>query len=286
MFKIQCPLCGEVRNALLFVATESTKSEADELFLCTSSSYGVHNPIYKCDTCGLAFIVDQMTETEIVKHYQGVADPEYVAQEAGRIKTFRRHLKNLQTFFGSGNLLDIGAYTGLFVHLAHQAGWQAKGIEPGSWPGKEAVRKYGVKLHQGPLRRGYFQPNSFDVVTMWDVVEHFVDPKGAVAICYAYLKSGGWIAMSTIDISSWVAKVMGSRWPWLMQMHRVYFSHSTMTQLLTTVGFRNIRYLPHIRYISLGYLWNRFIPVKLPQRLEKLIIPWYIGDLFDVYAQK
>src|SRR3989344_1907572 len=281
----KCPLCSNSKKELLYESSLLSKSPPSGLFNCTSSHYGMHGPIYHCSKCSLVFIVDDTNVLQIVKSYQDAQDPVYLAEAGARVKTFQRQLDGIEPFKGQ-RLLDVGAYTGLFVYLARKSGCVTEGIEPSSWAIGKAKSQYQVKLTRGILRAGYFKPNSFDVVTLWDVIEHFVDPKLAMKICYAYLKKRGWIAMSTINVEAPAAKILGSRWPWLMQMHRVYFSPVTMTKMLAQAGFTNISFRPHIRYISLGYLWSSFIQVKLPDILGKIIIPFYIGDLFDVYAQK
>ncbi len=262
----KCPLCGSVRSRLMFPTSQSVRQVPESLFSCTSTGYTIHGPIYRCSSCSLAYISDQTSVGQIIRQYKVVDDPIYVAEAAARVKTFHRHLGSLEPFKGK-RLLDVGAYTGLFVSLARN--------------------KYHINLTLGVLRPGYFKPASFEVITLWDVVEHFPDPKRAMQICYAYLKRGGWIAMSTINIDSLIARLLGRRWPWLMQMHRVYFSPATMRKLLVDAGFTNVSIRVHIRYISLGYLWSRFVStVQLPNWLRGIIIPFYIGDLFDVYAQK
>ncbi len=280
-----CPLCAGRQAQLLYPGARNRQVKADKLFTCTSPSYGVHGPIYRCQSCGFVYLSDHVSPTMIARHYAQVSDKLYLEQEAGRIKTFRRHLQNIAQFKGR-RLLDVGAYTGLFVYLAQREGWDASGIEPSSWLVRQGALRYGVRLRQGMLRRGYFPPRSFDIVTLWDVVEHFPTPKAELKICFDYLRPGGWLVMSTVDVGSIVARVLGSRWPWLMQMHRVYFTKQTMRLMLEKVGFTHIHFRPHIRYISLGYVWDRFIPWSLPKSLGRIIIPFYLGDLFDVYAQK
>lgn len=280
-----CPLCSSKRFVKLYPASRSRQVSDNKLFDCTSPSYGVHSPVYKCRNCEFVFLIDKSTPGQIVKHYEQVNDPDYVAEETARIKTFGRHLQNI-SHLKRGQLLDVGAYTGLFVYLAKKQKWQAKGLEPSGWAVAQAKKRYGLTLKKGVLHPRHFKAGSFDMVTMWDVVEHFTNPVSALKICHRFLKPNGWLVMSTIDIGSITAQILGPRWPWLMQMHRVYFSKSTMIKALTDLGFRNIYFKPHIRYIGLGYVWNRFLPNVLPQSWQNKIIPFYLGDLFDVYAQK
>ena len=234
------------------------------------------------------FIVDNTQVKNILDSYKKVQDPLYIAEEAARIKTFKRHLRNIDKLCQRGRLLDIGAYTGLFLSLARDAGWQVAGIEPSRWAVAQARKLYHLTLKMGILKRGHFTPGTFDVITLWDVIEHFTDPLQAIRICHSYLKPGGWLIMSTMDIDSLAAKILGPRWPWLIHMHRVYFSRTTMKKILEKAGFTNVFFRAHIRFVSLRYLISRFIPNRRPisHPLGNLMLPFYIGDLFEVYAQK
>lgn len=243
-------------------------------------------------------MADQTSVGEITISYEEVVDPTYIEEFPARAKTFSAHLKHLDKLHpNKGRLLDVGAYTGAFMYLAKNRGWQVEGVEPSHWGIKQAKNHYNLGIKHGILKSGYFKNSSFDVVTMWDVIEHFPDPLASLKIASNYLKSGGTIAMTTIDVASPVARLLGARWPWFMQMHRVYFSKQTMRLMLQELGFTGIEFYPHIRWISLRYLLTRIkalipsmpVPEKLLYRIlrsDRPMLPIYAGDLFDVYAKK
>ena len=87
-------------------------------------------------------------------------------------------------------LLDVGAHVGVFVDVARRRGWDAWGLEPSRWAVQEG-RKQGVNLIQGTLHDAELDSESFDVVTMWDVVEHLADPLDDIREAARILKPGG-----------------------------------------------------------------------------------------------
>jgi len=284
-----CPLCGSTNYYILYPSTLKNSHPLPNQYVCTTTSYGQHGPIYKCRNCDFIFIRDNNPLKNILDNYEEVEDPIYLSEEAARIKTFSRHLKNINKLScNKGILLEVGAYTGLFLSMAKKAGWQVKGVEPSKWAVIQAKKHYGLTVKKGILKPGYFRPETFDVVVMWDVIEHIPDPLRDLRTCYSYLKPGGMIVMSTIDINSLAAKILRSHWPWLIDMHRVYFSKSTMRKMLKKVGFTKISFRPHIRFVSIRYLISRFVHINKYSSLPfgNVIIPFYIGDLFDIYAQK
>lgn len=191
----------------------------------------------------------------------------------------------------------MGSNTGLFVYCANKRGWDAVGLEPNRWGVDFAMDTYGLSLINKPFGPGLFPKNSFDVITMWDVLEHFINPIIQMRNVYSYLKPGGVFAFSTVDPESFLARLMGSRWPWYMEMHRVLFSRSTVKRYLEEAGFKRIIFQKHIRYLSLGYLATRMIALHPALArltgsfvkslgLGKMIVPYYANDLYDCYAFK
>jgi SAM-dependent methyltransferase len=292
-----CPLCGSTRHEVVYPSTLQDCSPTSDDFRCTSIAYGEHGDIGRCLECGLVYILDPSTDESISAAYADVEDPEYVVGHEARIATFERQLGRLERFAPRGDLLEVGAYTGVFLSLAKARGWQVQGIEPSRWACERAAEEHGLEVRNGPFAPGVYDPESMDAVVMWDVIEHLPDPLGATREAFRILRPGGWVALSTMDIGSLAARISRGRWPWLMSMHLEYFSRATMRRMLEAAGFADIRFVTHIRTIRLHYLGDRMatrIPVLgatvrwiggLPG-FSRVVVPFTIGDLFEVYARK
>jgi 2-polyprenyl-3-methyl-5-hydroxy-6-metoxy-1,4-benzoquinol methylase len=300
MEHVCCNLCGADDADVYYPSTiEAEGSEDWRPYRCTHSGYGRHHRIVQCRRCGLVYTDPRRNGDDIVETYEAVEDPLYLEEREGRILTFEHHLKPLERLTGPPNgrsLLDVGCYTGVFVEIASNHGWDAWGIEPSRWAVDEA---HGQGLHvvQGTLETANLPEAHFDVVTMWDVIEHLTDPMRALQQVHRLLKPGGVAVLHTIDIDSLFARLMGARWPWLMEMHLYYFSRRTLRAMLERCGFRVISDRPHGRYLRLGYLTNRvgaLMPAVgrpaewLVTRLgwRGLAVRVNLGDLFTVYARK
>jgi SAM-dependent methyltransferase len=72
----------------------------------------------------------------------------------------------------------------------------------------------------------------FDVVTLWDVLEHVSSPTRALKVVHRWLKPGGWLFMNLPNSDSLAARVMGSRWVLLLREHLWYFSPTTVQRML------------------------------------------------------
>jgi len=296
-----CNLCGSNDSLLLYPSTIDPVNTIEDYsaFRCTSTGYGRHYAIVQCQQCGLVYANPRKNGMEVLEKYVKVEDPLYFEERQGRVITFGKHLRPLHYVTGPPNgrtLLDIGAHIGVFVEVANKAGWKAVGIEPSHWS-VEIARQAGIELIEGTLVSSGLPDNYFDVVTLWDVIEHLSDPMTELKHVFRVLKPGGWVVIHTMNIESVFARLMGSKWPWLMEMHLYYFSARTLRCLLETIHFQWKISQPQGRYLRLGYLVSRLKPFSynLMTMLDKLIktvhldsmpVAINLGDLITVYAQK
>lgn len=294
----RCKFCQQTGLELLFEANQTEKEKTPAAFACTNCGFGRHGRIVKCRQCNLVYVDEQVSQNKISTYYEVAEDPLYFAEQGARRRTFGNYLYNLEKVYPKkGKLLDVGTNTGLFVRLAMDNGWQATGLEPNHWAVDYARKNYGIKLINKPYERNSFPAESFEVITMWDVVEHFTDPVSELAKVFQQLKPGGVFAFSTVDPESFLAKVAGTKWSWYMHMHKTFFSRKAAEHYLKEAGFSKIIFKSHWRYLSLGYLASRLVAInqKLAAvlaktvkilRLEKMIVPYYANDLYDGYAFK
>jgi hypothetical protein len=301
MKNVPCNLCGNDQWRIRYPATlPSDKEEPDvRAFRCTSAGYGFHAQIVQCEVCGHVYANPVWEDAELLALYGAVEDATYVEERVGRRLTFAKHLQEFEKHTGVAHgraLLDVGAYIGVFVEVAREAGWNAYGVEPSSWAVQEAQR-HNLPIMHGTLDTPEVAAMRFDAVTMWDVIEHVADPLGELRKAYGVLNPGGYIAVHTMDIESRMAKLLGERWPWLMAMHIHYFSQRTLAQMLVKAGFEVLWSGAQGRYIRLNYLSSRIGGLNrtagaLADRTFRTLgvaekpIPINLGDLFTVYARK
>ncbi len=299
MIRVNCNLCGRDDWRLRFPATVKTAIRPDvAAFRCTCAGYGSHLQIVQCRHCGYVYSNPRWLPEALLDAYIAVEDDTYLVERAGRELTFRRHLKALERATGltGGRLLDVGAYIGVFVEVARKAGWDACGVEPSRWAATVAHQQ-GLPVIEGTLDAPQLDGQQFDAITLWDVIEHVDDPSGELAKVYRLLRPGGVIAVHTMDIDSLAARLMGRRWPWLMDMHIHYFSRRTLVQMLEKNGFEVIWAGAQGRYLSLGYLSTRVAGFSRPLGrllggivkrlgLAETAVPINFGDLITAYARR
>jgi 2-polyprenyl-3-methyl-5-hydroxy-6-metoxy-1,4-benzoquinol methylase len=295
---VTCNLCGGAEADTLHPMANRRNSHDDvsDLYACTSTAFGMCGPIVRCRRCGLVYQNPIPQLEEISQAYEAVVDERYAAESSGRYETFARDLRALERHERSGRMLDVGCHLGIFMEVAKRCGWDISGVEPSRWSVDQA-RARGLDVRHGTLDSVSLPSAAFDVVTMWDVIEHFVDPLAELRRTHRILRPNGLLAVSTMNVDAWFPRLVGSRWPWYMQMHLVYFSKRTLHNMLTKAGFRVVEMVPHKRVVRLSYLVSRVEPYCAPAhrlldgtvrllRQGDRLVPVDLGDIFVTFARR
>ncbi len=162
----------------------------------------------------------------------------------------------------SGRLLDVGAGLGFFVRRAQRVpGWEAHGCEMSAPAVAFAREKLGLAtMRAGRLEAADFAPASFDVITLWDVIEHLVDPGPMLGAIRALLRPGGFLFLHTPNadvqlVKAWLKSARGMR-PGVHYLeakdHLHLYSMKTLGRVLERAGFARVRYvhLPPIQSVA------------------------------------
>lgn len=293
MESVPCNLCGSTRFLVLYAGdAEHSSARSPQTFRCTSEGHGDFTNIVQCRDCALIYENPRERETSIEDQYAQVEDPTYEREAGGRIRTFSKLLDRLESFSKPGQLLDVGCYTGVFLELAQQRGWDAHGIEPSAWAARKAKEK-GLQVVNSPFRKAGLARESFDTVTLWDVIEHLHDPLGELRAAHQILRPGGVLGMSTMDTHSFYARLTGRRWPWYMRMHFYYFTRDSITRMLGAAGFEVLAIERHKRVVSLRYFVEKGASLlpgfgglgrTLAMPFGQLYVTVDLGDIMNIFA--
>jgi len=109
------------------------------------------------------------------------------------------------------HLLDVGCSTGAFITVARRMGFIAEGVEPAPQAARSA-QAAGLRVHQGLLEEIAFPDQAFDVVTMFEVIEHVREMTPLFRECHRILRPEGLLVIGTGNAESWAASFMASRW--------------------------------------------------------------------------
>jgi 2-polyprenyl-3-methyl-5-hydroxy-6-metoxy-1,4-benzoquinol methylase len=270
---VPCNVCGSLESRILFPARYDAAGLGETDFARTFSSSSdarLNHQLVACAQCGLQYVSPRLRAETVLEGYAQGSDEAFVSQRRGREKTFGRALDLVQRLWARspGRLLDIGTGGGSFLFKASTRGWMVEGCEPNRWLCEWARKNYGLHVGPGTVFDQDYAPASFDVVTLWDVLEHTPDPKTQIREVHRLLKAGGFAVINYPDIGSWIARVMGRSWVFLLDVHLYYFTRATIRKLLEDSGFEIVTVRPHYQRLGLEYVLRRASAyIGLPARV-------------------
>jgi len=239
MEETDCLLCGSERCA---PALEAADSE---------DPAGTRYRIVRCEECGLWYTSPRPTESAMGRFYPD----DYIPHQVHRRRSTRVRppgwwsLTASRLFHrcpdrrwlephGEMRLLDVGCGRGEFLERMHQQGWHVAGLDVSEPVVRRIREELGLRAVLGTLPHPELVPESFDVVTMWQTLEHLHRPLDVLVHARELLAPGGRLIVSVPNIESLPFRWFGTAWNGLeLPRHLTHFAPRTLTEMLRRTGF-------------------------------------------------
>lgn len=239
------------------------------------SGYRFHS----CIECGLVYMSPRPLSSALTRLYDeryfasgdpAVGYPAYAGDASSLREKALRLMRGIERHGGKGALLDVGCAYGFTLEVARARGFRVEGVEPAAGVAERVNRELGVPVHR-ELFAAKLPDSSFDVVTMWDVIEHLSEPRKVLGEVSRILRPGGLFSVVTPDVGSLAAKLLGDRWEEKRKMpeHIYFFDRKSLARLLRSSGFDVIEWGTVGKLMSVREAAQRMGPA-LPKALRPL----------------
>jgi SAM-dependent methyltransferase len=208
--------------------------------------------VVQCQDCGLLRQNPRPTAESIDFYYRADYEPYAIApaDEKSRWRRWDRRYglgkrrRAIERFVSEGRLLDVGCATGNFLDEMRRNGrWKVEGVEPNREAASYAQERLGLEVLVGHLEEVALPSASFDVITMWNVLEHLHDPLGSIRAVDRLLKPGGLFVFSIPNMESLEARVFGQYWlGWELPRHLYFFPRPVLTGILASTHMTVLRW--------------------------------------------
>jgi ubiquinone/menaquinone biosynthesis C-methylase UbiE len=146
------------------------------------------------------------------------------------------HTINEPPIIVNGKLLDIGCGNGEYINMAKHFGWDTYGIELNE-NAVNIARSIGLKVKKGVAEKIEYKDEFFNVVRVWNVLEHIVSPRKALLEIVRVLKKGGYLLLYVPNFNSIDRKYFAEHWASLeVPRHLHHFSIESLEAYLHQVG--------------------------------------------------
>lgn len=253
----KCLCCGGNKFQLYLEAKDNYSNDLFCIEQCQSCDFIFTNPRPGIDEIGKYYSYD--TYMSHSSHKKGLVEGIYrVARNymKGKKLNLIREIVGKQNNF---SLLDFGCGTGDFLGYVKLQQIQAEGIEPDA--GARAVAKKVNKVDTYSVEESKaISSESYDVITLWHVMEHIHELHGQLDYFYRWLKPGGKLIIAVPNIESADAKQYGAKWDALdVPRHIYHFAPKQVKQIVEQHQFKFIKQYPlwlDAYYVSMRSEWH------------------------------
>jgi 2-polyprenyl-3-methyl-5-hydroxy-6-metoxy-1,4-benzoquinol methylase len=223
-----------------------------------------HMTIVRCRACDLVYVTPTFDESHYLEVYAsteyqdivrdlGIKSHDYRVQRFGveRVDLMSRYVQA-----PTPRYLDVGCSTGFVVEAARDRGWQAIGtdLNPSAI---EFGRSRGLDVRTAALEDAGFEPGSFDAVSLFDVLEHLIDPVPTLRACARLLRPGGIVFLYVPNFDSASRLLMGKDAHFIWPTHHLnYYTPLTIRDLMARQGLET-EYTATEGLDIVDYLWYR-----------------------------
>lgn len=258
----RCAICGSLGNASeIYPARLASDAFSTEVFSARRLPDGLHYRLVRCLSCGLSRS-DPAADPEGIARIYERSTFDYGDEVENLAATYGGYLGDLERFGARrGSLLEIGCGNGFFLEEALRQGYaNAHGVEPSSEAVARASAAIRPSILVGVIRPGLFPAETFDVVCLFQVLDHLPDPAAVLDECFTMLKPGGLVLCLNHNVDAVSARLLREKSPIVDVEHTYLFGQQTLRRLFERRGFRVERVAAAWNRYSVRYLF-RLLPL-------------------------
>lgn len=235
-------------------------------------------PTVRCRECGLIYLnprpgrheIGQYYPDEYAPYFRAIEDEPSWWQRFNRRMAMKKRIRLVQKRLPQpGRALDVGCATGALLVALRAQGWQTQGVELSAYAADYARQRHGLDVFTGELQEAQLPASAFDLVILWDVLEHVHQPRETLQETARVAKPGGTLLLVLPNPDSIEARLFGQYWAgWDTPRHLYIYPQPVIHRLLQETGW----HMEDMRCIT-GRIW--LFNLSLAHWLQnRLAISW------------
>ncbi|HPM29490.1 MAG TPA: class I SAM-dependent methyltransferase [Chryseolinea sp.] len=215
----------------------------DACLLCSSPSLQAltgyeKDYLVKCSSCSFVFCQRKPTTDELKAHYALYPRANTISEIT--LKRYDELLNAFEPYRKTNNIIDVGCGDGFFLEAAKKREWNVFGTEF-TPEAIEVCERKGIQMTMSPLNPNYYNPDFFDVITSFEVIEHINTPNQELNSFSSILRNGGLVYVTTPNFNSISRNILKSKWNMIQYPeHLSYYTVPTLSSLFRKNNFKKI----------------------------------------------
>jgi 2-polyprenyl-3-methyl-5-hydroxy-6-metoxy-1,4-benzoquinol methylase len=225
--------------------------------------------IVECNSCGLVFLLNPPDESVIYEDYYQI---DFTGKDYSEDSNFphlrdifeinRQRTELIKELTNDKNdlkLLDIGCGSGLFLKSCKDEGINGEGIDVSNTALGFAKNEFGLTVYNKPIDELVEEYRKYDIITLWHVLEHFLEPIDELHKIKDLLTPKGILLIEVPNLKSIKFRLTGNKWKGGNHplYHRSFFTSKTLLNTLAESGFHDVSRLKFTYQLQKkGYIYN------------------------------
>ena len=269
-----CPFCKKENSPEILYEGGTNDNKVINVECTSHNSEDIEQwkpTLYKCKSCKLVF--SESIGVNFAEKYIDVIDQSYIDQIEFKKKTFELFFKKIKPYLNKElKVLEIGSYYGILGNLINPHVKEYHGQELSTHAANYAKKNFNLNIITDQLEEYLKKNNKYDLIIMTDVIEHLDNPFEVLTLIDKNLAERGELILSTFNFDSIFSKIMGKKYPWIIPMHKYYFSNTTINNCLDKSNLKLLDIQNDVRLISVEYLFQKFNVIFPPFK--------FVSDIF------
>jgi len=273
---VRCPVCNSNNITHLLTAED---------YLVSRDKFQIDS----CQNCELRFTNPRPDDDKLASYYDS---EEYISHsdedntiigklyKIARSFALKRKRKLIERLSTNKRLLDVGCGTGYFIDYCQQHGWQVSGVEPNDIARNQAEEKTNINIKEDLSE---IEESSFEVITLWHVLEHLPNLEETLNQLKSLLTPGGVLIIAVPNFEAYEASVFEENWAaYDVPRHLYHFNRESIGFLANKHGLKIARTYP----MKLDSFYISLLSNKNKYKANKYISSFITGLLSNIYAIK
>lgn len=270
--KQNCPVCKSDKYSVIYKNVIHTCNVL-EVAKIPYLNKDVKTSVNVCRNCNHKYLNETIKNEFLTKYYNEIESEFHSKNDGNQTEILKNENKIWANYIlkycpNTRSLLEIGCGSGFLLNRLRKKGFETYGIEPSLSASNFAKNKLGLNVVKGFLDTNTFVDKKFDIIILFDVIEHIDNLENLMDLIKFYLSSNGYVVIMTGNVDSFFVRLCGKKWLYFFSWEHIsFFNKKSISFLLNQNKFKLIRF-KKINHESTNFINFKIVIQTIIQKIR------------------